>query len=174
MRTDRLSQRSIAIALVLLGLGLSAGMSTAAASRDRVAPAGPQDPKDPNPHRCGAGTFINGVTQNKTDMPILVTQTTQALTNEWCREAGDDIRPNASDGWRAGDDTGNTNVSIGYLLANGDLVLVFARITKGGDTDVGCIYDVANPPRRFECEAEIVGSTPELAFVRFTLRPIRL
>lgn len=31
-------------------------------------------------------------------------------------------RHNASDGWRAGDDTGNTNVSIGYLLANGDLV----------------------------------------------------
>jgi hypothetical protein len=169
-----LSQRSIAIALVLLGLGLSAGMSTAAASRDRVAPAGPTEPTDPNPRRCGAGTFINGVTQNKTDMPILVTQTGQGLTNEWCREPGGDIRANASDGWRAGDDTGNTDVNIVYLLANGDRVLVFARITKGGDTDVGCRFvEVANPPRRFDCEAEIVAATPELAFVRFTLRPIR-
>jgi hypothetical protein len=155
--TRRLTRCSIALALVALGLGVSG-----------AAFAGPQD----RSMRDCRGTYINGVTQNMTDSPLVVAQTGQGLTNEWCRDAND-VRARASDGWRVGDESGDTDMSIVYLLGNGDRVLFRAHITKGGATDVGCTFvEVVQPPRRFDCKAEVVAATPNFAFVRFSVLPL--
>ena len=153
--------RKLAIALVLpaLALGVGAGASAAPAERSM--------------NDC-RGTYINGVTQNETNMPLVIAQTGQALTNEWCRDARD-VRARSSDGWRVGDESAATDMNIVYLLGNGDRVLFRARIAPGGPADVGCTFvEVVSPPRRFECIAEVVAQTPTFAFVRFTVRPIRL
>ena len=173
VRAGRLSRNSIAVAVVALGLGLIVGLldQSAAASGHRAVGALPATPPMPD---CHLATWINGVTENRTDMAIRVAQTGMGLTNEWCREPADDVNPHASNGWRAGDDTGDTDLDIVYLLDNGDRVLFRARVSKGGPTDVGCLYvEVVRPPRDYVCQAETVGAADNFAFVRFSLLPIR-
>jgi hypothetical protein len=64
-------------------------------------------------------------------------QTGQGLTNTWCRSPDDEVRAHATDGWRAGDASGNTQLLLVYLLDNGDQVLFRARVAKDGPPDVG-------------------------------------
>jgi hypothetical protein len=123
---------------------------------------------------CRGATWINGVTENRTDTAIQVAQTGLGLTNEWCRSPADEVRAHATNGWRASDDTGDTELHIVYLLDNGDRVLFRARIAKDGPTDVGCSFvEVVRPPREYVCQAETVGAADNFAFVRFSLLPVR-
>ena len=93
----RLSQYSIVVAVVMLGLVLSEGVldQTAAASGHRALAAVPETPPT---HDCRLATWINGVTDNRTDTAIRVAQTGQRLTNKWCREPADDVRAHATNG----------------------------------------------------------------------------
>src|SRR5215211_7750385 len=68
---------------------------TAAASGHRAVAAVPETR---SMHDCRLATWINGVTDNRTDTAIRVAQTGQRLTNKWCREPADDVRAHATNG----------------------------------------------------------------------------
>jgi hypothetical protein len=175
VRTDGLSRYSIVVAVVMLALGLSEGASgqTAVASRHRAAAAVPESPL-----HCRGATWIQGVTENRTDTGIRVAQDGLGFTNRWCISPADDVRAHASDQWRASDALGDTDLHIVYLLDNGDQVLFRARVVKDGPVDVGCSFvEQARPPREL-CQAEVVGGAAHnfgfnFAFVRFSLLPVR-
>ncbi|MEP6649938.1 MAG: hypothetical protein ABJA74_08490 [Lapillicoccus sp.] len=104
----------------------------------------------------------------------MLAQENLGLTNRWCKEPGDDVRAHQSDSWRAGAESGSTDLFLVYLLDNGDVVLFQARVVQGGPVDVGCSYvEVVHPPRTYQCLAEDVMSADHFAFVRFSLVPLR-
>ena len=175
VRTGRLSRYSVVVAVVVLALGLSEGASgqTAVASLHRAAAAVPE-----NPSHCRGATWIQGLTENRTDTAIRVAQEGVGLTNRWCISPADDVRARGSNHWRASDASGDTDLHLIYLLDNGDQVLFRARVVKDGPVDVGCSFvEQARPPRE-SCQAEVVGGAAHnfgfnFAFVRFSLLPVR-
>ena len=82
------------------------------------------------------------------------------------------MHAHATNAWHAGDESGPTELSISYLLANGDRVFFQARVAKTKPTEVGCSFvEVVRTPREYECQAEDVASAGGVAAVRFTVRP---
>lgn len=121
---------------------------------------------------CGA-RWIRGVTENKTGMPIRLASTGGRLGNKWCHEP-EDVRAHATNSWLAGDESGSTELTIDYLLENGDRLLFLAQVDKSGPTKVACSFvDVVRTPREYECQAEDVASVPGIAFVRFSVLSVR-
>jgi hypothetical protein len=164
------------VAIVVLLLGLSAGvLDQTAASTQPAAAAVAQPPSNPPPRNCDGATEIRGVTQNGTDTAILTAQVGLGpLTAEWCNEPKDEVR--RTDGWRATNDSGDTEVFIIYLLDNGDRVRFTARERTDGTADGACSVELARPPRQDEvCQVVIDPVKPPLhrvwAYVRFILLP---
>jgi len=175
VRTRRLSRYPILLAVVALAVGLSedAAGQTGGAGRHGAAAAASESPA-----HCRGATWIQGNTENRTDTAIRVAQDGLGLTNRWCISPADDVRAHASNHWRAMDASGDTDLHIVYLLANGDQVLFRAHVVKDGPIDVGCSFvEQASPPREL-CQAEVVGGGAHnfgfnFAFVRFSLLPVR-
>ena len=167
MRTGRLLSRvSIVGAVLALGLVL-----LGRAPRDKVV-VGQHDAAAVVAQGCG-GTWIRGITENKTHVPIRVASTGERVGNKWCREP-EDVRVHTTDAWLAGDKSGSTELQISYLLENGDRVLFLARVGRVGPTRVGCSFvEVVRTPREYECKAEDVASVPGIAAVRFTVLAVR-
>jgi hypothetical protein len=158
-KLGRLSR--IPIVAALAALALAGGQPAAVAA-----------PPAPHDHNCHLTTWVQGAIQNHTTARMVLGQEGLGLTNVWCQAPGDDIRPRATDSWRAGDDTGATDVFLVYLLETGDLVRFSARVPPGGPPTAECSFSlVVQPPVRFACDAEVVMGAGNFAFVRFTLRP---
>jgi hypothetical protein len=157
----------LALALAL-ALVLGASWHGAAAAQGRTDAA----PPDPPGHGCGA-TWIQGVTNNDTGMPLRVAQTGLRTTNRWCREP-EDVPERASDTWLGGDPSGLTELTIGYLLGNGDRVLFVARVGQSPPASVSCAFvEEVRTHRDYECRAEDVASGSGIAFVRFSVLAVR-
>ena len=110
MRTSRLfSAASIVVTIVVLGVALVLGAfrHTAAAGQDRVVAVSAQ--ASPT-HGCGA-TWIRGITENKTGMPLRVASIGHKVTNKWCREP-EDVRGHATNAWLVGDASGPTDLNM--------------------------------------------------------------
>lgn len=167
MRSRRLlSRASIAVAFVVLGVALSGAVlsQTSVASRDRAVLAAAHTAAG-----CGT-TWIRGLTENRSPIAMHVTQTGHRLGNRWCREPADEVGSRSSDAWLAGDESGDTQIDIVYLLANHDKIVFQASVTKQGPTEVRCSFvDVVRTPREYECQAELVGGGSGIAFVRFSV-----
>lgn len=169
MRTRRwVSRWSAGAAIVAVGLlavqGATAAGRASWGGRDRAEVAVARGPG----RKACETTRIHGVTENRTDNPIVVTQVGEGLTTEWCREPSDDVAAHGSHSWTAGDDVGDVEINIGYQLHNGDRILFFAHVRKGGKTDTGCAFThVVSTRRDYECKTEIALAGPGLAFVKF-------
>jgi hypothetical protein len=171
MRSRRLlSRASIAVALVVLGVVLSGAVLSQAsvASRGRaVLPAAH------TAAGCGT-TWIRGLTENRSPIAMHVTQTGHLLGNKWCREPADEVGSRSSDSWLAGDESGDTQIHIIYLLENHDKILFRAQVSDERPTDVGCSFvDVVRTRREYECQAEVVAGGSGIAFVRFSVVAVR-
>jgi hypothetical protein len=166
--------RFVVLAIVLaVALALAVELATprevAAAARGRTE-AVPFE--TPPVHGCGA-TWIRGVTDNSTGMPLRVAQTGHLPTNQWCREP-QDVPARATDGWLGGDRSGTTELTIGYLLENGDRILFIARVGESGAATVSCaLLQEVRTRRDYECRAEDVASGTGIAFVRFSVLAVR-
>jgi hypothetical protein len=174
VRAGRLSRYSLVMAVVVTGIGFSAGgLDQAAASRSPAPPAVTRPP----PRACNGATRIQGLTRNQTDTDIRVAQFgLGSLTSHWCNEPKDELRAHTADGFRAGDDSGDTELLTIYLLDNGDRVRFRALLRTDGTTDVGCSVELARPPRQDEvCEAEVVRTPINRVFerVEFSVLPVR-
>jgi hypothetical protein len=171
MRSRRLlSRASIAGAFVALGVALSGEVLSqpSVAGRDRGVLAAAHTAAG-----CGT-TWIRGVTENRSPIAMHVTQTGHRLGNKWCGEPADEVGSRSSDSWLAGDDSGDTQIHIVYLLENRDKILFQARVSKERPTDVGCSFvDVVRTPREYECQAEVVAGGSGIAFVRFSVVAVR-
>jgi hypothetical protein len=169
MRTGGwVSRWSTGAAVVAVGVlavqGATAAGRASSRGRDRADVAAARGPE----RRACETTRIHGVTVNRTDNPIVVTQVGEGLTTEWCREPSDDVAAHESHSWTAGDDVGDVEINIGYQLHNTDRILFFAHVRKGGQTDTGCAFThVVSTRRDYECKTEIALAGSGLAFVRF-------
>lgn len=120
MRNGKPLTRYVVLATALgLVLALAPGAPTevAAAAQGRTEALASQSAPE---HGCGS-TWIQGVTDNRTDMPLRVAQTGQRPTNQWCREP-ENVREGDTNAWLGGDPSGTTELTIGYLLGNGDRI----------------------------------------------------
>jgi hypothetical protein len=165
-----LSRASVAVAFVALGVALSGGVvsETSAAGRDGVVLSAA-----PTAAGCGK-TWIRGVTENRSAIAMRVIQTGNRLGNQWCREPADEVGSRSSDSWLAGDESGDTQIHIIYLLENHDKILFRAGVSSERPTDVGCSFvDVVRTPREYECQAEVVAGGSGIAFVRFSVVAVR-
>jgi hypothetical protein len=171
LRTGTLFPRgSIVVSVVALGLALGEAASGRAAAAGREGAVALVAESPPREGGCQA-TRIRGLTDNRTSSAMEVTQTGNGVTNEWCRAPEDVVPAGRSNGWLAGDDSGDVDVNIVYRLQNGDEVLFVARVRKAGGTETGCSFlRVVRTPREFECEAEVVAAGSGVAFVRFSVR----
>jgi hypothetical protein len=161
-----LSRASVAVAFVALSGGVLS--ETSAAGQDRAVLAAAHTAAG-----CGT-TWIRGVTENRGPIAMRVTQDGHRLGNKWCREPADEIGSRSSDSWLAGDESGDTQIHIVYLLENHDKILFQARVSNERPTDVGCSFvDVVRTPREYECRAEVVAGGSGIAFVRFSVAAVR-
>ena len=172
MRNGKPLRRYVVLATALglaLALAQGAPREVAAAAQGRTEAVGAQSPPA---HGCGA-TWIEGLTDNRTGMPLRVAQPGQLPTNKWCREP-ENVREGATNAWLGGDPSGTTELTIGYLLGNGDRMFFVARVAKSGSATVSCSFLEEVPTRRdYECRAEDVASASGIAFVRFSVLTIR-
>jgi hypothetical protein len=172
MRTDkRLPQRGIAatvgLVVAVLGLGVAAASGAAPGGRER---AGAPPARKASAGHCGS-TWIVALTENRTATTMRVTQTGNGPSTRWCPEPSDFVKRGSTDQWGAGDDEGDVRVDVGYQLSNGDRLLFFASVKRGGATSVGCRFTENLPtPRDYECEGEVTVAGSGIAFVKFILR----
>jgi hypothetical protein len=165
-----LSRASVAVAFVALGVALSGRVlsGTSVAGPDRAVLSAAHTAAG-----CGK-TWIRGLTENRSPIAMRVVQTGNRLGNEWCREPADEVGSRSSDSWLAGDESGDTQIHIIYLLENDDKILFRAGVSDERPTDVGCSFvDVVRTRREYECQAEVVAGGSGIAFVRFSVVAVR-
>jgi hypothetical protein len=111
---------------------------------------------------------IRGVTENKTGIPMQVTQIGHSSTSEWCRNPEDLVRAHSGNGWVIGDDSAPLSMHIVYRLANGDEIIFLAQLRKPQGTETGCSFrTVVRTRREYECKAQVTVAGPDIAFVKF-------
>jgi hypothetical protein len=115
---------------------------------------------------------IKGTSQNRTGMPMQVTQDGHGLSNEWCRVPGGEVAAHSSNTWHVADSTAPVSMHIVYRLQNGDKILFQAELRKPEGTKTGCSFvEVVQTPRPFECKAEVTIAGPDFAYVGFIVLP---
>src|SRR5262249_25497512 len=127
-----LSRASVAAALVALGVALSGLLlSHTVASQEHAVLAAAHTAAG-----CGE-TWVRGITENRSPVAMRVAYTTDRLGNQWCREAADGVPAHSTDRWLAGDASGGeTEITIVYLLSNGDKIWYLARAAKDRPAEV--------------------------------------